>query len=609
MGKNMLNNKNYLSAALIICFNCITFSLLNLPLASKYEISIYASTPTYLWFSIIISIVTSICILIYFTLTGYPTSKLIQKSSVILIYLCTIIILSLFIIRGYYLWCMNGDPASHLRNVNYILFNSRTPNELFYPALHIYSAEFILLSGISITQITKFLPLWIGSLYLPFMYIFSKQLIKDTNILLLSTLASSVLLVGWYLNFTPNGLANLLFPLILFCIFKKWGSKDYRWSILVVILALFYPIFHQLPALIFAITLISLPLPCIGVRYWGKKDHFIFRERIPKLSGHLVLLIFVWGLAWFSSFYMWKYLIINLNQLIMEEAPNNLNAIISTANYAQNYGYNVIEQVLKQLGGHLIYLILAIFSIPFLLRDYSGKIYINKFISLYGPLFSIGIFTLALFFLNLPFGPLRLITYIFMFSSPLVGYFFWIVLNQSPFKSFKSISLFIISSIFILIWINSIFIVYPSPYTLSTNYHTPLSEVKGMEWLFENRVVNYEITGITIAPYRFGEFLLNDTQRQIQHLHWVQPENLKIPNHFGYDNTSSLDCSFNKTLYIGINEKDTLIYRELFPEMAHLRFTGQDFEKLDGDTSLYNIYTNNGFRTYYLNVKKGEEII
>ena len=44
-----------------------------------------------------------------------------------------------------------------------------------------------------------------------------------------------------------------------------------------------------------------------------------------------------------------------------------------------------------------------------------------------------------------------------------------------------------------------------------------------------------------------------------------------------------------------ITQSDRQIYRDIFPDMAKLRFTEQDLEQLDYDPGISFLYSNGGF--------------
>ncbi|MFZ2497814.1 MAG: hypothetical protein WAX23_03240 [Methanosarcina sp.] len=587
----------------LICYSLLTMSLIiahNAPTIG-YESSIYESTPLIVWFILLLSTVHGVFIVFSQIYSG-QLEKGLWKIGFLNVYLCYITFISLFIIRGYYLWCMGGDPASHIGFTNHTILTSNIPKNLFYPILHIYLSQIYFVSNINILLLSKLLPLFFGVLYVPFMYLLSKIIFSDQGQRILSTLASTTLINGWYLNLTPNGLSNLYFPLLLFIFLKVTFTKDTRWELLGLIMVFFYPIFHPVPTLAYIIFICTLFIPnylsnkknnCKITE--NKSDHFL------RFKLTLLLLLFIWSITWISSFYIWGLTIQNLHTLINEGGPTQISILIESMNYATGYGYNIIQQALKMLSGSFVYTLIAIVSFPII---WKGRDKFNNLFSLFGPFLFLYLFIIIFHFLNLmSFSPLRLITYTTTISTLFIGYFLDYLINIIKTKCKKIYILSFIGLIFLLliVWINAVLTLYPSPYTLSPSYQTTHSEVEGIAWLFENRDLNTDITGINIAQFRFGDLLLTFEQARIQRLYWAIPDGLKVPYHFGYDNKSLLSNHYNQSLYMGIDEVDKLIYEDVFPEIAKIRWVPSDFEKLNWDSSLYKIYSSKKFEVFYIN--------
>jgi len=68
-----------------------------------------------------------------------------------------------------------------------------------------------------------------------------------------------------------------------------------------------------------------------------------------------------------------------------------------------------------------------------------------------------------------------------------------------------------------------------------------------------------------------------------------------VPWHFGYDEYRTLSALYANEIDMIITQRDRLQYVDLFPDMAKLRFTEQDFERLDYDPGICFLYSNGGF--------------
>ncbi len=605
MNKLSVHKKDRLfKIILIICFSLFPIALLiahNTP-TTGYESSIYRSTPLIVWFILLLSTVCGVFIVLS-QVYDVKLGKYLWKIGFLIIYLCYATFISLFIIRSYYLWCMSGDPASHIGLINQIILTSHI-SDIIYPILHIFSTQIYFISNINVLLISKLLPLLFGILYVPFMYLISKTVFTDKRKIILSTLASTTLVNDWYLNFTPNACANLYFPLVIFIFLKVILANNVRWEILVVIMAFMYPIFHPVPTFTYFVLISTLFLPgyIYDKKYTKKntRNTAVKNEHFSRLKITLLFLLFVWSITWISSFYVWESTIKNLNMLINEGGPSKVIELIDNINYAKGYGYSVTEQVLKELSGSLLYVLVAIVSFPIIWRNKNKEH--NNLFSLFGPLFVTCFLILIMYLSNLPVGPLRMITYTTIISTMFIGYLLVYFIKKIKTENKKTYIYGLIGFIFLLfiVWVNAILTLYPSPYTLGDNYQTTQSEVYGMNWLFNNRNLDLEITGINSDPIRFGDLLLTSEQKKLQKLYWFKPRYLRIPFHFGYDNKSTLSSHYDQSLYMIINEKDKLMYKDVFPEMAEIRWIPSDFEKLNLDISLDKIYSSKKFEVFYI---------
>jgi hypothetical protein len=112
-----------------------------------------------------------------------------------------------------------------------------------------------------------------------------------------------------------------------------------------------------------------------------------------------------------------------------------------------------------------------------------------------------------------------------------------------------------------------------------------------MIFFFEYHDNDIPVAGITAEVMRFADLLLPIEKKRMQHL-----ERIKDPLwHFGYNRYPSIASSYNKETNLIISQRDRVIYTDYFPNMAKLRFTQQDFERLNNDPGASLLYSNGGF--------------
>ena len=593
----------------IICFILITIALVaswNSP-ATGYEASIYTSTPPILWFSLILSIVCGITIIVHQIYNREYEKHNLWMIGLLLVFLSYTICLSLYIIRGYYMWCMSGDPATHIGTIKQIISDGHIPRALVYPITHTYTTELSQILNMNLISLHKLIPLFFGLLYVVFMYLFAKSILSGKGQVILATVASCTLIQGWYLNLTPNHLSNLLFPMLLFILVKVFTTRKLQWEILLLIMVFLYPPFHPVPTLALMITLIALWLPKRAFALINKDRSQTNNEGMGRFNATLLLILCVWGISWISSFYVWDRTIRNIHTLMAEGGPTHLSKLTEKITYAEGYGYSVIEQIFKVHSGTFIFIILTLICLPILWKEIrTNDKEINNLFSWYGPLSVIALFILMLYFFNVGFGPLRVLVYVVVICAIFTGFILYEIIEKIRYINRDYLSMLALALVIILlvgVSMNGMLKLYPSPYIVSSSWQTTQTEVEGMNWFFHNRDLAIKMSGMS-AQHRFADLLLTPEEKREQKIPWRLAEELRVPYHFGYNNYSSLSASYNKEVYLGLTQRDKSIYVDVLPEIAELRWYLNDFEKLEYDRGVDKLYTSGGFDVWYVHALK-----
>jgi len=367
---------------LIICFILISISLFvawNTP-AIGYEPCIFTATPPILWISWILSIVCGITIIVLQIYNKAYERHSLWKVGFLLIFLSYIVSVSLHIIRGYYMWCMIGDPASHIGWIKEGINAGYISDTNIYPILHIYAAQISQILIIDLVPLHKLLPLFFAILSVSFMYCFAKSILPRKEQVILATIASCVLLHGWYLNFTPNGQSVLFFPIILFILAKAFTTRRMEWSVLLIIMVFLLPPFHPVPVMALSILLTTLWIPKRVFTFINKaKDAAQIKGLSLSIFRFTLLFILViWAITWISEFGIWGATIRNIYTVIVEGGPTHLEALGDKADRAEGYGVSVIENIFRRMGGTFVFMISSLICLPILWKDMrTHKEYIN----------------------------------------------------------------------------------------------------------------------------------------------------------------------------------------------------------------------------------------
>jgi len=310
-----------------------------------------------------------------------------------------------------------------------------------------------------------------------------------------------------------------------------------------------------------------------------------------------LLILSVWFIFWYSSFMIWGSTLSQIYQKVSSEGggPSNLVGLTSQINYAQGYGYNVIEIFLKQYGGPVLVAVLSVIAFPILWKTIIREQKQETIFSLYGPWAVLCVIIPVLYIFNMPFGPLRFLAYTSVLGTLFIaGFMSYLVIRSREFK--KRIFSYMISIVILVLlftlFMSALLTLYPSPYSYIQNYQDTHSEISGMTNFFEYRDVSIPVIGITQVVQRFSVLLLTPEQQALQNLPWIQD---RPPYHFSYDQNRSMSSSFEKETDMIIVKRDKVYYTDYFPSMAKIRFTPEDFERVNNDPGVNLVYSNGEF--------------
>jgi hypothetical protein len=572
--------------------------------AVAYEPCIYYATPFIVWLVLFINLVCGIGIVIYQVGSKRHRKDNLWILGLGLILLSYTIILSLWIIRGYALWCL-GDPAVHLGLIQGIISNGHIGQENIYPIIHIYAAQISSISGVSPIMPHRVIPLIFALLYVAFMYLLAKSVLPDKGQVILALLASMTLMPPTYLNFTPNMAANFVFPLAISLFIKSFSPGTAQWEILFIIMIFLFPVFHPVPTFALFVTMFVIWL---GNRMWNSIQWKHVKRRFTdlKFSVANLLLIVVWSISWFSEFYHWDATILNIKRVIIGDIGGWVTDYVEKAVHAEALGFSVTQYFLRLYGGNLIYMIIALLAVPILIKKFQPSLL--KLIYLYGPIAVLAAGTIMFFLLRVGFCPPRLVVYIIILCTPFVGFLLYEFLKRM--YHFRANTLLkILTMCTILVFLVAVSVhgaarLYPSPYIYMDNWQITRTEIAGMDWFLHRKDVDLEITGIMIMPGQFAQFLLTQDQLvgryDILTPRGMIREDLRLPWRFGYNNYATLGQVFAQDIYMVLTCRDKSLYRDIFPTIAEIRFTPQDFERINYDPTVNHIYSNGGFDAYFI---------
>jgi len=617
MPKNAMISQDRVAALIkivsVVCLIAIAYSIIvmhDAP-AKGYEPSIYSSTPTIVWAIMFISVAWGIIVVVQQVYSGAYKTDNNWMIGYALIFITYAIMLCLYIIRGYGPTNIQGDGGSHISMIQQIMATGSVPATLIYPITHIYTAIFAMISSISVIGIYMFIPAAFYIFYIPLFYLFAREILPEKGQAIIASMASLAFLNGVmpfssdHIFFLPNMLANAILPALLLVFYKFLKTSSLSWGLMLFAMLILYPAFHPLPTMIFMIIILALPIAYIAYRLWNRDFKF---QNKTMIAFNIAIFLFaaVWFVQWIS--YYWNDTVASFLSLIFYGGSNYVALLDKDASNASTYGFgflNIIIEVVKMMGGALLFGAIALVGLPIIMKHVRKDSKVYNVLALYSPVFFLGILMCVVYFSNFGFGPLRIVEYIGLFCTIIVAYLIYSLISRArgPGQTLAKFALIGAVIVLIAVFINGILGVYPSSYTLSSSVQTTQQELTGMGWLLNDGNPDLSITSLNLAPYRFADALVSpDLEKQ-----WAlsrfypqdYPEILKVPYHFGYNNNSTIGDYFKINLYMIITQMDESTYKDIYPDMAKFRYEASDFDELESDPALNKVYSNSEFDVWY----------
>jgi hypothetical protein len=595
--EGLMNHKIIVKIITIICLIFISISiwLIKSSPTTGYESSIYKSTPIFVWVILILCIICGIAIVILSLTKEYVKGTWIY--GFILILICDFIILSLYILKGYYLWDAMGDLGFHISAIKNIMLTSHINGDNFYPITHIYVAELCKILNLNYDLFVKWLPVYFALLSMIGIYLLCKILLPEKGQVIIASLLGTALIEGWFLSFTPNHLANNFFPIALYLLIMGniSGSSNilFKWKSLFIIIIFLYSAFHPVPALALLIILISLG---INIKSWPPLK---FNEQYKvKINIYIILLFVVLIVTWISSFYIWNATIQNLQHLISEGGTNHIVDLLSNITAAESQNYSVMDYFIKVYGAQAIILLLALIAVPFLYKKSLLNHKLYAAFNLYKAFLVLIIVLSILYVTNIGFGPLRLLIYLVELSIIPAGFILYEIWKwaQNSQPLFKKVTPYLIMVIIIAISFMGILSCYPSPYTYEPNPQTTLSDIDGTTWFILNKNDKLGYTSWYYSALTLGRVVFTDEEL---YKHGITPYDIKaFPDHFGYQTSPYLGHNYSEDTYLILTDMLKKMYTDVYPQSAKYRLMPDDFIKLETDKSVEPIYSNGGFQVW-----------
>jgi hypothetical protein len=596
----MTNNKHLLQNIAIICFILIALSniIAFLHPAKGYELSIYESTPTFVWIFLIFSIIGGVTIIVHQVYTkAYKNSNFWLFGFLILI-LSRVSLLYIPSIRGFYTW--RGDNLSHIGYVKDVLLTGHFPTDSFYPVTHILLAELISISGAPIELIVNLSTALFSVLYVVSIYLVATTVLPERGQqLLVFALIGGVFFNDFEVFLRPNGWSFLMLPLVLFLYFKH--SINYQ--ILFVIFLILYPFFHPFSSIVLVALFIAIGLSQTTLGYIYKIKHKK-RELFPIVPILIVLCILI---PWTLSFQFLGNILRRLFEaLTTGYSPDVIASMGSTLDKIQVHGFEFIKLFIKLYGDDFIFIMFSLIAGIIIVKGILSKRFensddIKNLVSLLVIFLIAGFLYSAYLFGTIPglyaIGGGRFQRFLVLFTPVLAGFAIYEIS-----KKVHSTRLIIIGIVCIIVLASAISIgsLYRSPYVLRPSMAVTQMDMHGFEWFVDYKNRDIGCTCIMSPPYRFADAILGTTEedKRTDIERWAPA----IPDHFNYAVHDKLGKSYKKDRYAAITQMDKTIYDTVWKVVG--RFNESDFCRLEEDPTVDQLYDNRETEVFYIHAIK-----
>jgi hypothetical protein len=562
-----------------------------MPTADHYEMSLYTAYPTFFWVAVVGAQFAGCLAIIGSVRTRGNRSWIFGLSTV---FLSNVLLLLLPYLRGYEMYG-RGDAMTHVGFVLDIISSGAVEDNI-YPPTHLLAMAVTDATGAEVTTVILLLPVVFWGLYFASMSYLLITLFDDRSQILFG-LPFVILPVHASLGLRPYDVGIALVPLVLYLFVKsqRQPTPPVR-AAFVVILAAFL-LYHPLTALfaigVMAVYLLGRYTPRITARYATPTNFF-------SLSAAMMI-------AWYVNF---AEVILRFNRVYnrvfgVSDGNAPIGSYTETISETSPALIDVVTVIVYQYGIELVLFSLGFTFVGLALwllyrREYMLDTYTLMFIGIL-VVFSFGGFAFLLIDLEVshdrPFKMAKIGGVI------LTGQLFYLLWRHKNWSNSRPINTgFGLSLAVVLLLIVSLatFSLFPSPQASTKNPQVTEMEMEGVEWLTVHGNRSQGLMQFDILYFRFydAQYGRNTTKP----FDGVAP-----PARFNYTDSRSLGRNIPEERYLTI----TRLGREYYPTAhagyrANWRYTPEDFNQLERDTTVGRIYDSGDYDQYL--VRLGENV-
>lgn len=549
--------------------------------SNGYELSMYIVYPSFFW---VCAIFTLIFVSISFMYVSVYRRKNLSLLLFIALILTVTVIISLPIMRNYYL-LGRGDVLTQLGHIKHILQSNQIPHRDIYPFTHVLASSTSLITSIPSNKVLLAIPvlmyLLFSSVILSLSRRITNQNIQQPLIIVIATMP----IYGHNIILSVPHTIGFFYSSTVFLAVVIMMNNTKKSTILVFLVAgISGVLFHPMDGFFLILVCFSL----IG----AANSRHIGHRSIRNSGLFLILAVWIAYTIWYFSQPGVLGLVARELKFLLQ-GSGSANAATYTGLLGELPITYLLEVAFWRFGMLAIVTGSVFFSLIFLYKSSKYK-NMPKYLIIFSVLFSLYILiTLGSNFVIIS-DMSRISKYDFLLGAIVIGLAYGNLMHTTN----KRKVAFSIFCVFIIITsIIGVLTVYNGPSIKNPGQQVTQEEISGYRWIFSHgSLENIDIDGFGLFSERYHYAIYGERNSKL-----IQPfEEISPPPHFGYDENSTIDAVYPGKEYLLVSGITRKYYKGLYPKQKdYWRYTPKDVNQLSNDRSAEPIYTT-GNNTIYL---------
>ncbi|WP_136361910.1 hypothetical protein [Halobellus limi] len=564
------------------------------PPANQYEISIYRVFPWYFWTMLVASTVVGQVLILR---GAFPDEKPGRdwQLGLLLILLCNSILVFVPYVRGY-TYFERADVLTHLGFIQIIQRTGRFSGELIYPNIHQLVLTLSYATGLEPMRVINAVS-GVISLFSMLAAIALVATVYDRRRALFSIPFVCLLIGGTaHMNASPFAQSMLILPFVLYLFVKEQQTHAFAIRLALAVSLVALVIYHPLTAL-FALVFFTI--------------YAVFQTSVVRgallssdaassaLTGSGTVRRLTLG-----AFVVWYY---NFAGMLIR-AESVLNTLFGASNgESQLDAYSSTVSRTSPAVVDLLRILLLEYGISMILLGVSGLHFSKMLVKRARRRLSVSVFELSFSATAMAFAGVSVLFLLFDlivgFGRPLMAarYFAVLVVGSFFFDLYErlnwdpNVPRAVVVVLTILVVLSTLG-AHHSPLTMRTNQQVTDMELDGAGWHLTYSDMDRPHAEYGVDLYRFEDALIGF------HSDNVTKDPDPPPDHFGYADGETLGAEYNESHYLVITSAGRQFYPEVWPDYRQFwRYTAEDFDRLETDPTVAQVYANGGYDTYLVN--------